>query len=146
MVVTTTSAAAPRSRFSTGSSASAKASRRSCWSAQHARVDLVQQVVLGAEVVVQRPLGDAGRLDDLLHRGAVVALLGEEPGGGGQQPLRDGGPVAVRRPGHCRHLPSRASGSAVWPSCVRERSSRRRIFPLVVFGRSGRISTSRGYL
>jgi hypothetical protein len=56
--------------------------------AQHARVHLVQEVVLGAEVVVERPLGDAGRLDDLLHRGAVVSPLGEEPGGGGQEPLR----------------------------------------------------------
>ena len=74
--------------------------------AQHPRVHLVQQVVLGAEVVVERALGDAGRLDDLLHGGAVVAALGEEPGGGGQQPLRDGRTVSVRRPGHCRHLPS----------------------------------------
>jgi hypothetical protein len=73
---------------------------------QHARVHLVQQVVLGAEVVVQRPLGDTGRLDDLLDRGPVVAALGEEPGGGCQQPPRDGRAVPVRRSGHCRHLPS----------------------------------------
>ena len=69
--------------------------------AQHPRVHLVQEVVLGAEVVVERPLGDAGRLHDLLHRGAVVAPLREEPGGGGEQPLRDGRAVTVRRPGHC---------------------------------------------
>lgn len=69
--------------------------------AQHAGVHLVQQVLLGAEVVVEGPLGDPRRLDDLLHGGAGVTLLGEETGGGGQQSAGDGGgPVPVRRPGH----------------------------------------------
>ncbi len=73
---------------------------------QHPGVDLLEEVLLGTEVVVQRPLGDAGRLDDLLDRGAVVPLLGEEPGGGGQQPLGNGSTAPVRRLGHSRHLPS----------------------------------------
>ena len=117
MVVTTTSAAASRSRCSTGASASAKASSRSCWSAQQPAVDLVQQIVLGAEVVVERALGDACRLDDLLHRGAVVAALGEEPGGGGQQPLGHGRavPDRFRRLPACRLPPPALLVRRSWP-------------------------------
>lgn len=77
---------------------------------QHARVHLVQQIVLGPEVVVQRALGDTGRLDDLLDRGPVVAALGEQPGRDGQQPLRYRGlvrPDGLRRGpgGHGARLP-----------------------------------------
>ena len=42
-----------------------------------------EQPLLGAEVVVQHRLGDAGGGGDLVHRDAVVAALGEQPLGGG---------------------------------------------------------------
>ena len=159
MVVTTTSAAARPQPLLHRRVGVGEGVEPLLLEAQHPGVDLVQQVVLGAEVVVEGALGDARRLDDLLDRGAVVALLGEEPGGGGQQPLGYGRAVPVRRPGHCRHLPSvpcrsvLGSPPPVTPRVVRTarpptagrpapvRSSRRRILPLVVFGSSGRIST-----
>src|SRR5206468_11458281 len=36
------------------------------------------QLLLGLEVVVDEPLGDAGLLGDLLDRGVLVALAGED--------------------------------------------------------------------
>jgi hypothetical protein len=44
--------------------------------------DLPQEVGLRLDVRVERPLLDAERLGEVADRGAVVALLGEEPGGG----------------------------------------------------------------
>ena len=41
---------------------------------------LPEQVGLGIDVGVERPLLDAHRLCEIADRGAVVALLGEEPG------------------------------------------------------------------
>nr|WP_305070513.1 hypothetical protein [Micromonospora sp. 4G55] len=66
--------------------------------AQQPLVDLLEQVVLGGEVVVHRALGDPGGLDDLLDRGLLEALLREQPGGDRQQPLRQRLPVP--RPTH----------------------------------------------
>src|SRR5207253_1796735 len=42
---------------------------------------LVEQVLLRVDVVVERALLHAERLGEIADRGAVVALLGEEPGG-----------------------------------------------------------------
>jgi hypothetical protein len=41
-----------------------------------------KQVRLRLDVGVERPLLDAERLGEIADGGAVVALLGEEPGGG----------------------------------------------------------------
>jgi hypothetical protein len=43
--------------------------------------DLPEQVGLALDVGVQRPLPDAERGREIADRGAVVPLLGEEPGG-----------------------------------------------------------------
>ena len=170
MVVTTTSAAASRSRRSIGLVRVGERVEPLLLEAQHPGVHLLEEVLLGAEVVVERALGDARRLDDLLHGGAVVAVLREQAGGGGEQPLGDGrGAARVRRLGHRRHLSVVLARGALPPPCAcravpvvprrpavhadpllgryaRSRSSRLRIFPLVVLGSSVRISTSRGYL
>ncbi|KIX79532.1 hypothetical protein SF12_04525 [Streptomyces sp. MBRL 601] len=77
---------------------------------QQPGVDLLEEVLLGAEVVVEGALGDAGRLHDLLDGGPVVPLVGEEAGGGGQQPPGYGRAVALRVSGrvlgHCAPPPS----------------------------------------
>jgi hypothetical protein len=44
--------------------------------------DLPEQVCLPLDVRVERALLDAERLGEVADRGAVIALLGEEPGGG----------------------------------------------------------------
>jgi hypothetical protein len=44
--------------------------------------DLPQEIGLGVDVRVERALLDAEGLGEVADRGAVVALLGEEPGGG----------------------------------------------------------------
>ena len=44
--------------------------------------DLPEEVRLRLDVGVERPLLDAERVGEVADRGAVVALLGEEPGGG----------------------------------------------------------------
>ena len=54
-----------------------------------ALVDREEQVLLGHEVGVDGALGVAGVVRDLVHRGGVEALLGEEPLGRVQQ-LRAG--------------------------------------------------------
>ena len=48
-------------------------------------VDRLQELGLAAEVVVERTAGDAGLAHDLLGRDSVVAPLGEEPAGSGDQ-------------------------------------------------------------
>jgi len=60
---------------------------------RHALLDQVdQQLLLGAVVVVEARLGDADPLGDLVHRGAVVALLAEQLEGGSADALpRRGG-------------------------------------------------------
>jgi hypothetical protein len=44
--------------------------------------DIPEEVGLGLDVRVERALLDAERLGEVADGGAVVALLGEEPGGG----------------------------------------------------------------
>ena len=48
----------------------------------HPLADLVDQrqveVLLGVEVLVEHRLGDAGGIGDVVHRGAVVAVAGED--------------------------------------------------------------------
>jgi len=48
---------------------------------------LLHDRLLRGEVVKQRRLADAHRVGDLARRGAVVAALGEQPGGLRQDPL-----------------------------------------------------------
>jgi len=48
---------------------------------------LLHDRLLRREVVEQRGLADADGVGDLPRRGAVVAALGEQPGGLGQDPL-----------------------------------------------------------
>jgi hypothetical protein len=86
---------------------------------QDAGVDLVEQVVLRAEVVVHRALGDARRLDDLLDRRAVEALLGEELRGVLQQPPRHGGLVVA---GGLARLAGACSGHREYPLPRRDAS------------------------
>ena len=50
--------------------------------------DRDQEVVLALDVVVEAAGGEAGRLGQLAHRGAVVAALGEELGRGATTSLR----------------------------------------------------------
>src|ERR1700730_13875460 len=76
-------------------------------------VNLVEQVVLGLEIVIHRTLGDAGGLDDRLHRCALKSLLGKQPCGSLHEPLRHRAVTDVRpatvRPGTNRTRPG-ASG------------------------------------
>src|SRR5690606_7755940 len=56
---------------------------------QQPAVDLVEQVFLGAKVVVEGALGHARADDDLADRGRVVAALREQVQGGRQDPAAD---------------------------------------------------------
>ena len=47
-----------------------------------------EEVGLAGEVGVDGAVGVAGLLGDLLHRGALVAALGEDGGGGGDSSAR----------------------------------------------------------
>jgi hypothetical protein len=47
--------------------------------------DVPEKVGLGLDVRVERAFLDPERLGEIADRGAVVALLGEEPGGGAGQ-------------------------------------------------------------
>ena len=44
--------------------------------------DLEQQLLFGADVRVEGAPLEAERIAEVLHRGAVIAALGEQPGGG----------------------------------------------------------------
>jgi hypothetical protein len=67
--------------------------------------DLPEQVFLRVDVVVERGLLDAERLRQVGERGAVVAALGEEPGGCTRQLLAPGGqptaPVWLKNSSRC---------------------------------------------
>ena len=71
----------PRSMRSTGSSTSAMASLLApAEVASGPPEDLEEQLLLGVEVPVEDALADAEALDDLGHRGRVVAVVGERAG------------------------------------------------------------------
>ena len=68
-------------------------------------VDLEEQMLLAAEVVVERPLGDAGLGRHLVERGPGEARRAEPAAGGGEQRTPGGIDVLVAQLRHRRHLP-----------------------------------------